>query len=132
MADELMAGLGDQNSLLHMRAADLRLVEYGHPGLDDDYQFHRDLIDFLGNEIMSEHYRLNVARLRFFRINIGEPLARVEVATREHLDILDACAERNPELAAARLARHIEVSRQHTLGLRPIRWTGHAEAQRSP
>src|SRR5262249_49799735 len=42
--------------------------------LDRDYQFHRDLIDFQGNDIISNHYRLNAARLRLFRINLGEPL----------------------------------------------------------
>jgi DNA-binding GntR family transcriptional regulator len=88
--------------------------------LDADYKFHRDLIDFQGNEILSKHYSLNAARLRLFRTN-GEPLQRLDVAAREHLKILDACFKRDAELAAARLAKHIEISREHTLGLRPMR-----------
>lgn len=94
--------------------------------LDDDYNFHQDLIDFQGNEIISKHYRLNAARLRLFRVNIGEPLQRLDLAAREHLRILDACLQRDAELAVARLAQHIEISREHTLGLRPVRWTGSA------
>ncbi len=90
--------------------------------LDEDYKFHRDMIDFQGNEIISKHYSLNAARLRLFRINMGEPLQRLDVAAREHLAILEACRDRDAELAVARLSQHIEVSREHTLGLRPMRW----------
>lgn len=89
--------------------------------LDYDYQFHRDLVDFQENGIISNHYRLNAARLRLFRVNIGEPLERLDVAAREHLEILDACLNRNPDLAVKRLTQHIEISREHTLGIRPMR-----------
>jgi DNA-binding GntR family transcriptional regulator len=94
--------------------------------LNEDYQFHKDLIDFQGNEIISKHYSLNAARLRLFRINIGEPLQRLDLAAKEHLEVLDACLEGDPELAVQRLAQHIEISREHTLGLRPVRWSGSA------
>jgi DNA-binding GntR family transcriptional regulator len=90
--------------------------------LDEDYKFHRDLVDFQRNDIISKHYSLNAARLRLFRINIGEPLQRLDIAAREHLEILDACRKGDAELAVARLAQHIEISREHTLGLRPMRW----------
>jgi DNA-binding GntR family transcriptional regulator len=89
--------------------------------LDDDFKFHKDLIDFQGNEIISKHYSLNAARVRLFRISIGEPLQRLDVAAGEHLEILDACLDRDVELAVARLAGHIEISREHTLGIRPMR-----------
>ena len=88
--------------------------------LDCDYEFHKALMDFQGNDIISKHYSLNAARLRLFRTGIGEPLQRLEVAAREHLEILNACLDRKPELAAERLAAHIEISREHTLGLRPM------------
>lgn len=94
--------------------------------LEEDYRFHRELVDFPGNAIVSKHYRLNTARLRLFRINIGEPLQRTDVAAREHLEILDACLAGDAELAVARLAQHIEISREHTLGLRPMRWKADA------
>lgn len=96
--------------------------------LNEDYKFHKDLIDFQGNEIISKHYSLNAARLRLFRINIGEPLQRLDVAAKEHLAILDACLDHDPELAVTRLTQHIEISREHTLGLRPVRWNSNAAA----
>lgn len=88
--------------------------------LDCDYQFHKDLIDFQNNEIISKHYSLNAARLRLFRASLGEPLQRLEVAAKEHLEILDACRARDADLAVARLAEHVQVSREHTLGIRPM------------
>lgn len=92
--------------------------------LDEDYKFHQDLIDFQGNEIISKHYRMNAARLRLFRINRGEPLQRLDVAAREHLAILEACLKARIDRAIALLEQHIEISREHTLGLRPTRWNG--------
>ena len=88
--------------------------------LDCDYQFHKDLIDFQNNEIISKHYSLNAARLRLFRASLGEPLQRLEVAAKEHLEILDACRARDTDLAVARLAEHVQISREHTLGIRPM------------
>ena len=88
--------------------------------LDCDYQFHKDLIDLQKNEIISKHYSLNAARLRLFRASLGEPLQRLEVAAKEHLEILDACAARNGDLAVARLSEHVQISREHTLGIRPM------------
>lgn len=93
--------------------------------LDADYKFHKDLVDFQGNEIISKHYSLNAARLRSFRIDIGEPLQRLDVAAHEHLQILEACRKRSIEKAVDLLDRHIEISREHTLGLRPMRPMGH-------
>ena len=88
--------------------------------LDDDYQFHKDLVDFQQNEILSKHYSLNAARLRLFRINIGQPLLRLDVAAQEHLDILEACKARDPDTATDLLTKHIEISREHALGIRPM------------
>lgn len=89
--------------------------------LDDDFAFHKALIDFQQNSIISRHYALNAARLRLFRINIGEPLQRLELAAEEHLAILNACMKRDPDAAARLLGDHIEISREHTLGLRAVR-----------
>jgi DNA-binding GntR family transcriptional regulator len=100
--------------------------------LDDDYKFHKGLIDFQSNEIISKHYSLNAARVRLFRISIGEPLQRLDVAAEEHLEILDACLDQDVELAVTRLARHIEISREHTLGIRPMRRNSGTAASMAP
>ncbi len=107
-------------------AADPNSREVRLRALDKDYEFHKDLVDFQSNEIISKHYSLNAARLRLFRINIGEPLERLDIAAREHVGILDAYRKGNVDLAVSRLAKHIQISREHTLGLRPMRPMGNA------
>ena len=89
--------------------------------LESDYQFHKSIIDFQGNAIFSSHYALNAARLRLFRISMGEPLKRLDLAAQEHLDIVGACMAGDAERAADLLTRHIGISREHTLGIRPMR-----------
>ena len=115
--------LGVEASLLSI-ATDPNSREVRLRALDKDYEFHKDLVDFQGNEIISKHYSLNAARLRLFRINLGEPLKRLDTAAREHLGILDACRRGNIDIAVSRLAKHIKISREHTLGLRPMRPMG--------
>ena len=94
--------------------------------LDQDYQFHKELVDFQDNAIISKHYSLNAARLRLFRINTGQPLQRLDSAAEEHLEILQACRRRDGQTAETLLERHIEISREHALGIRPMRPLGEA------
>jgi len=115
--DELMAKVGRSIRALEQSPND---VDVRWKVLDDDYQFHKDLVDFQQNEILSKHYSLNAARLRLFRMNIGQPLLRLDTAAREHLGILEACRTRDAETAVDLLAKHIEISREHTLGVRPM------------
>jgi DNA-binding GntR family transcriptional regulator len=124
--DDIDAMVRSVEASLASIAADSNSREVRLRALDKDYEFHKDLVDFQGNEIVSKHYSLNAARLRLFRINIGEPLKRLDVAAREHLGILDACRRGNVDLAVSRLAKHIKISREHTLGLRPMRPMGSA------
>lgn len=94
--------------------------------LDRDYEFHKELVDFQDNAIISKHYSLNAARLRLFRINTGQPLQRLDSAAVEHREMLNACRARDTKLAAELLAHHIEISREHALGIRPMRPLGDA------
>lgn len=89
--------------------------------LEADFEFHRRIVDELGNGVISRHYSLNAAKLRLFRINTGEPLSRLDIAAAEHRSILDAVQDRDVDGAIALLSDHIEVSREHTLGIRPIK-----------
>ncbi len=88
--------------------------------LDDDYQFHKDLVDFQDNEIISKHYSLNAARLRLFRINMGQPLLRLEVGGAGASGDSRCLQEARCQTAVDLLTRHIEISREHALGIRPM------------
>jgi DNA-binding GntR family transcriptional regulator len=95
-------------------------IEVRRRVLDDDHNFHKDLVDFQQNDILSKHYSLNAARLWLFRINMGQPLLRLSEAANEHLEILEACRKRDTATAIDLLTRHIEISREHALGIRPM------------
>lgn len=88
--------------------------------LEDDFAFHQAVIDLQNNGIVSKHYSFNAARVRLFRLNMGEPLRRLGIAAEEHLAILNACEQRQPENTIELLTDHIEVSRAHTLGVKPM------------
>ena len=96
--------------------------------LDQDYRFHKELVDFQDNAIISKHNSLNAARLRLFRINTGQPLQRLDSAAEEHLELLQACRRRDNQTAETLLERHIEISREHALGIRPMRPLGEASS----
>jgi len=117
LIDDMMTKVRKSLRALEMSPND---VEVRWKVLDDDYQFHKDLVDFQENEILSKHYTLNAARLRLFRINIGQPLLRLDSAAKEHLEILEACKQRDVETAVDLLTKHIEISREHALGIRPM------------
>ena len=115
--DELMLRVKKSIRALELTPDD---VEIRWEVLDDDYQFHKDLVDFQQNEILSKHYSLNAARLRLFRINVGQPLLRLTTAAQEHLQILESCKARDVETAIDLLTTHIGISREHALGIRPM------------
>ena len=102
---------------------------------------------YLAEFLLSQEYRVvgmvrrtstvNFDRLRHIQDSIdivqGDLLDRFPVLTAPgpcvvadlydpyHLEVLEACLSREPAKAVSLLARHIEVSREHTLGLRPVR-----------
>jgi DNA-binding GntR family transcriptional regulator len=117
LIDDMMATVRKSIKALELSPND---IEVRWKVLDDDYEFHKDLVDFQENEILSKHYTLNAARLRLFRINIGQPLLRLDSAAKEHLEILEACKKRDTEMAVDLLTKHIEISREHALGIRPM------------
>ena len=88
--------------------------------LENDYTFHKAVVDLQNNAIFSKHFSMNAARVRLFRLNMGEPLRRLGVAAEEHLGILDACEKGNASDAVKLITDHIEISRAHTLGVRPM------------
>jgi DNA-binding GntR family transcriptional regulator len=45
---------------------------------------------------------------------------RQRCRSKEHLEIPDACLARNTDLAVARLSERVQISREHTLGIRPM------------
>lgn len=85
-----------------------------------DYALHDTIIDALGNEIISNAYRVNAIKIRLIRQEYTrlEPQLVVPVMT-EHLGIIDAFEARDASRAAAAIETHITGSRNRALGLPP-------------
>lgn len=83
---------------------------------ETDWRMHDEIVDFMGNGIVTEAFRINAARIRLCRVSNVLPPERLPKALAEHLDILAACRARDADAAVAALADHIETSRDIALG----------------
>ena len=88
--------------------------------LDDaqalDWGLHDRMVDALGNEIVSDLYRVNSLRVRLIKLeqSVITP-ARLIPAMQEHLSFIAALRERNAPQAAALLDAHINSARSRVM-----------------
>lgn len=80
-----------------------------------DWRMHDEIIDALGNEVISRNYRLNAARIRLMRVTNLLVQERLVSALSEHLEILRAAAARDVDAAVASLRQHLAVARQRAM-----------------
>ena len=91
------------------------------PTLDDDAQaidwgLHDRMVDAMGNEILSEIYRVNSLLVRMIRLDAHQVRPRrVVPAMQEHLRFIDRLKARDEAGAVQAIADHIENSRQRVL-----------------
>lgn len=85
-----------------------------------DYGLHDAIVDALGNEIISNAYRVNAIKIRLIRQESTrlEPQLVVPVMS-EHLRIIEAFEARDAARAADEIEAHINRSRNRALGLTP-------------
>jgi DNA-binding GntR family transcriptional regulator len=81
-----------------------------------DWGLHDQMVDAIGNEILSEIYRVNSLHVRLIRYD-ADSLRPVQVvpAMREHLEFLQALAAGDSDGALARMMAHIEQSKHRVL-----------------
>lgn len=81
-----------------------------------DWGLHDTMVDAIGNEILSEIYRVNSLHVRLIRYD-ADSLRPMQVvpAMREHLDFLHALAASDRAGALARMMAHIEQSKHRVL-----------------
>ncbi|VTU19360.1 transcriptional regulator NanR [Variovorax sp. PBL-H6] len=82
-----------------------------------DWGLHDSMVDSIGNEILSEIYRVNSLHVRLIRYD-ADSMRPVQVvpAMREHLEFLRALADGDAEGALERMMSHIEQSKHRVLG----------------
>lgn len=83
-----------------------------------DWGMHDLMIDRLGNELVSDVYRINSLRVRLIKLE-GSMLSGDVLlpAFEEHLWFIDALKRRDREAVAQRVAHHIESAHRRVLGL---------------
>jgi DNA-binding GntR family transcriptional regulator len=84
--------------------------------LEVDWGLHDRMVDAMGNEILSEIYRVNSMHVRMIRLDADavRPL-RVVPAMEEHLRFLEVLKARDETKALDAISAHIESSRQRVL-----------------
>jgi DNA-binding GntR family transcriptional regulator len=81
-----------------------------------DLRLHEAIIDHLGNEIVSNAYRVNWIKIKLIRLSetrLYVPMIPQVIG--EHLTVIEAVERRDPEAAARAMAHHIEVARQRAI-----------------
>jgi DNA-binding GntR family transcriptional regulator len=82
-----------------------------------DWGLHDRMIDAMGNEIISNIYRVNSLRIRLIRLEHVVLTPEVVLPTmREHLELIAALKARDTDTAVALLETHIENARKRSLG----------------
>ncbi len=121
------AGVSDDD-LATIEDAHLRIVRRARSGtIDDtlladatavDWGLHDLMIDALGNELISDTYRVNSLRVRLIRLE-GSLLSPEVLlpAMEEHLWFIQALKSRDATAVAQRLAHHIDSAHRRVLGL---------------
>ncbi|UUZ75737.1 FCD domain-containing protein [Polaromonas sp. P1(28)-13] len=83
-----------------------------------DWGLHDLMIDALGNELISEVYRINSLRVRLIKLEGSTLSADVLIpAMEEHLWFIDALKRRDAQAVVERLSHHIESAHRRVLGL---------------
>jgi DNA-binding GntR family transcriptional regulator len=83
-----------------------------------DWGLHDLMIDALGNELISEVYRINSLRVRLIKLEGSTLSADVLVpAMEEHLWFIEALKRRDAPAVIERLSHHIESAHRRVLGL---------------
>jgi DNA-binding GntR family transcriptional regulator len=86
---------------------------------DIDWELHATIIDFLGNAIISEAYRVNSIKIRLIRQQ-QTTLSKATVlpAMEDHMAILSAVASRTMPAAVEAMENHIASARARAMELR--------------
>lgn len=81
-----------------------------------DWGLHERMVDAIGNEILSEIYRVNSLHVRMIRLGAHQVRPRrVLPAMQEHLRFIERLKARDEQAAVQAMSEHIENSRQRVL-----------------
>lgn len=117
-ADDVLANLKHSHESMRQRLEQTGLSEQVIAELERlESQLHNSVVGILQNPLIDISYKRIHNYLRLVRLDrrLTVPLALRSV--REHLAIIDACAERDPDAAEAALVAHFTAALQRHMGL---------------
>ena len=121
------ARVASEGELEAIEQAHLAIVERARSeGINDellthataiDWGLHDLMVDTLGNELISQAYRINSLRVRLIHLERSTLSADILLpAMQEHLQLIGALKTRDPDAVAASLAHHIHSAHERVLG----------------
>jgi DNA-binding GntR family transcriptional regulator len=78
---------------------------------------HNSVIEILSNPLIDVSYKRMHTYLRLVRLDRRFTVPLAQRSLREHLEIIDACAARDPDRAEAALVAHFNAALQRHLGM---------------
>ena len=114
--EELATIVAEHRAILDRARQPARDDRLDEDALAVDWGLHNRMVDAMGNEILSDMYRVNNLHIKLIRIDsaLARPM-RVVPAMQEHLAFLEAVAARDEPRAVALMVAHIEASRSRVL-----------------
>jgi DNA-binding GntR family transcriptional regulator len=83
-----------------------------------DLMLHEAVIDHLGNEIVSNAYRVNWIKIKLIRLaETRLYVTMIPQVIGEHMKIIDAIERRDEDAAARAMAEHIGIARQRAVSI---------------
>jgi DNA-binding GntR family transcriptional regulator len=102
-----------QKRLASGQETDSRLLD---AALQVDWALHNLIIESPGNRILINAHQQNFDKIKMIRLH-GRSPRYLPLAMEEHLPIIAALRKRDPEQAAAALARHLAAAERRALGM---------------
>ena len=126
-AVRLFATSADPRMIASLRARHQEILERNQKGdLDGlmqdaeavDLQLHEAIIDALGNDIITQAYRVNWIKIKLIRLaETRLYVSMIPSVIGEHMTIIEAIEKRDPEAAATAMQAHIEVARRRAVNM---------------
>lgn len=114
---DALAAVEEETRAIHQRLAageqDGRLLD---AALQVDWGLHNLIIGAMGNRILINAHQQNFDKIKMIRLH-GRSPRYLPLAMEEHLPVIAAMRRRDPDRAAAALARHLAAAERRALGL---------------
>lgn len=116
--EDLIREIGDRHRALATQIEATGLIPEAMEEIEVlESLLHNSIIDILRNPLIDTSYRRMHTYLRLVRLDRKMTVPLAQRSIKEHLDIIDACAARDPDRAEAALVAHFHAALQRHMGM---------------